>query len=1073
MFALRTSLVCALLLLFAKEFSFAQVGLPLIRNYSPKEYGQLPQVWGVHQDQSGLLYFGVTGVGAIQYDGVRWLEIPTPNRTRIYSMVQSTRGLLYAGGLNDFGRINHQKRGDEYQSLRHLFTDSVPDFGTVWSVHAIGPKIFFLTYRFIFCFDEVSEQITVFPADPDERFFGAFVQDSVYYFRQSGVGILQIINGKKSLAPAGADFKDGRAYLAVTGIGEGEKLIATKANGMFIYDTRQKRSLRKFHFRDSSIFQGDAIFTAATIDTTIILGSFSQGAALLSRQGDLLQSYQEKTNLQNNAVNSFHVDKTNNIWIATSGGISKSESGVDLSFWNKANGIKGIVYDVISFDGHVYVATETAVFRIDDKGRVAMVEGISPGQYWSFTIFETDDGPRLIVGGPDVFEIKGAKARMIHDGHDHAQIVYQSRHDRSRLIALHNPDVISYRFDHGRWIFEGKWEGVSDGGIRAVREDKEGNFWFATNSNGIIRVVPNPETITKPKEVKYYTKQDGLPSIQRCNVLAYRDKVLFGTEGGLYGYNPRTDRFEPSAVLGKQFCDSSRSVFWLREMPDGRVVISSSDNVKSDIVMSSLSNGNVTWVSAPFKRIPTMSLVTTLQTDAEGNIWVGGTEGLFKYTPHADKRNYDQPFYTLIRRVIIGRDSLVAARGNDFDSTNQFTYDFNSVKFEFAAPFFDQEERTLYSYRLHGFDSEWSAWVNISTKEYTNLPAGTYQFEVKAKNVYGNESKSASYFFDVVPPWYATSWAYAIYVAALAGIFYAGVKIYTIKLQKDKLRLQQKVDERTKELVASEEELRMNLEVLNATLENLSRTQEKLIQSEKMASLGQLTAGISHEINNPMNFISGGVQQLMEMANEVAALVDYVPENKRQQMKELSSDMTELTRVVLSGVERTTKIIKGLKVFSNPSEVIPDEPVLDVRDAVEGSVTIMMSKIREHGVELKYEMKETPLVRGNGAMISQVVTNIIDNAIDALASIPQPRTIELKTFAEGNQVIISVRDNGPGIPAEHQTMIMNPFFTTKEVGKGTGLGLSISFSIMKKHNGSLEFVSSPGQGTEFKIGIPI
>jgi len=1074
MFALRTSLVCALLLLFAKEFSFAQVGLPLIRNYSPKEYQGTPQVWCVLQSRSGLLYFGLTDLGAIQYDGKRWTEIPTPNGTTIYSLAETSGGTIYAGGVNDFGVIEHGGLGDEYKSLRHLLKDTISDFGNVWAVNNVGQRIFFLTYRFIICFDEEKRTIKVFKAPENERFFGAFTSGDEYFVRLSGAGMMRITDEGLATAPNGLDFRTGKAFLyGVADYAPGRKIIATKNEGFFIYNLEEGQPLKRFHFRDSSTLANSVPYALTNIDSSFLLGTFSNGIFLFDRQGNVLQIYNESRHLQNNSVNAMTVDASRNIWIGTSGGISKTEVSTDLSFWDKTNGLQGTVYDVLRVNDITYVCTETGLYYIPANGQPRLMGSEVYGQNWALTKFKKGNRTTVIAGRQSsVIEIDGDKITTIRQSDSHAHIVHQSKYDGSRLITEDTPYLISYRNVKGKWVFEGRWEGV-EGNFRSIQEDEHGTLWLGTYSKGIVKVVPNFENITSPVEVRYYGKENGLPSLTGCSAFSVQGKIVFGTDKGIYRYEAAIDRFETWADLGEEFANGSRSIFRMSESRTGDVLVCSRDNLNADIILIKGYKGASSRIFQPFKRIPLMSALYALHADDEGNLWIGGSEGLFKYSPKEDTKNYDQPFSCFVRGVKTQNDSLIAASSNEPKSSPELGYSLNSLIFEFAAPFFDQEERTLYSYRLHGFDSEWSAWGNISTKEYTNLPAGTYQFEVKAKNVYGNESKSASYFFDVAPPWYATSWAYAIYVAALAGIFYAGVKIYTIKLQKDKLRLQQKVDERTKELVASEEELRMNLEVLNATLENLSRTQEKLTQSEKMASLGQLTAGISHEINNPMNFISGGVQQLMEMANEVAALVDSVPENKRQQMKELSSDMTELTRVVLSGVERTTKIIKGLKVFSNPSEVIPDEPVLDVRDAVEGSVTIMMSKIREHGVELKYEMKETPLVRGNGAMISQVVTNIIDNAIDALASIPQPRTIELKTFAEGNQVIISVRDNGPGIPAEHQTMIMNPFFTTKEVGKGTGLGLSISFSIMKKHNGSLEFVSSPGQGTEFKIGIPI
>ncbi|NOS90430.1 MAG: GHKL domain-containing protein, partial [Cyclobacteriaceae bacterium] len=263
------------------------------------------------------------------------------------------------------------------------------------------------------------------------------------------------------------------------------------------------------------------------------------------------------------------------------------------------------------------------------------------------------------------------------------------------------------------------------------------------------------------------------------------------------------------------------------------------------------------------------------------------------------------------------------------------------------------------------------------------------------------------------------------------------------------------------------EELRQSNDQLVATNEYLQKAQRQLVESEKMASLGQLTAGIAHEINNPINFISGGVQAINAVTEEFLEKKDRTPEMLEATIR----DIQDLMGSINNGVTRTASIITGLKNFASPSDDINDS--MDVTECIENSVILMNRKIADHDISIEITYQHHSRIPASGTQISQVLINLIDNAIGALKNMDGPRHISIGTQELANELLIKVKDNGTGIPEKDQPRIFEPFYTTKEVGSGVGLGLSISFSIIERHKGKITFVSKSGEGTEFTIALPL
>ncbi|WP_425637535.1 7TM diverse intracellular signaling domain-containing protein [Algoriphagus yeomjeoni] len=287
-----------------------------------------------------------------------------------------------------------------------------------------------------------------------------------------------------------------------------------------------------------------------------------------------------------------------------------------------------------------------------------------------------------------------------------------------------------------------------------------------------------------------------------------------------------------------------------------------------------------------------------------------------------------------------------------------------------------------------------------------------------------------------------------------------------------------------------EEKVKIRTDELEQALRNLQNTQSQLVNQEKMASLGQLTAGIAHEINNPINFVSSNIMPLKRDIKDIMEVIEFyrttgakefTPETQKE-AKQLEEDLEleyvldevdQLLKGMDDGAKRTVEIVKGLRLFSRVDE--QDMKKVDVHDGINSTI-ILLNSTMPTKIRIVRDFGELPLVECLAGKINQVFMNIINNAVHALAdhvdTIADP-IIELRTRSLGDFVSIEISDNGPGMPDHVKQRIFEPFFTTKAVGKGTGLGLSIVYSIIENHKGTLEVITEEGQGTTFKITLPI
>jgi signal transduction histidine kinase len=456
---------------------------------------------------------------------------------------------------------------------------------------------------------------------------------------------------------------------------------------------------------------------------------------------------------------------------------------------------------------------------------------------------------------------------------------------------------------------------------------------------------------------------------------------------------------------------------------------------------------------------------------ADGKMYFGGMNGLNSFYPDSIKINEIPPKISftglkVLQQDLMANDKLSRRKilSKEIPYTENFIleHDENDVILSFAAFDFTDPNKNQYAYKLSPINTTWIHLGNKSEITFANLKPEAYQLHVKGSNndgVWNEEGKIIS--FEILPPWWQTYWAYALYTIAVISVFIGFTLWRERYLKSQKNLLEDQIKKRTKSL-------------LNA--------QAQLIQSEKMASLGQLTAGVAHEINNPVSFTRTSSFTLDRDLKEIMLLIkkyqDYIQEYGKQAKEieefEKSIDVEVLLdeinlaiQNIKEGTKRTSEIVKGLTEFSHQDHK-QKEPA-NIHHGIDTTLSLLKSKLTTHIKVTKNYDQSIDKINCHIGQLNQIFMNILSNAIGAIEGEGE---IKITTKDLGKSILLSIEDDGKGISEDNISKIFDPFFTTKKINEGTGLGLSISHGIIKNHGGTIKVNSSMGKGTRFDIEFP-
>ncbi len=622
---------------------------------------------------------------------------------------------------------------------------------------------------------------------------------------------------------------------------------------------------------------------------------------------------------------------------------------------------------------------------------------------------------------------------------------------------------------------------LDDGTVICIYEDKQGTLWFGTNLGGLSRFDRASE------KFKSYLSDGNIRVQNVVKIFEDRDKRLWvGTYfNGLFEFDRKSGHYtrkfdETKGLLFNSvdgICQDKLGFLW-----------TFSERGLTRIDPKTLSSTRYPLGSVlPGSSVPLNGSSFIMQDD---HIVMNIENGIATIKP-ADLYANSYPPLVRIKAVSYGdpgsADS-VTTKNIDKSKKIQLSWNQNKITFNYIALHFVDPTQNKYAYFLEGYDKKWLQAGTQRSVTYTNLPPATYTFHVKASNSDGVWNNADTSFIVVIrPPWWLTWWAWMLYIAIFAGSIYAFIEFRSRKLRKENQKLEEKIQIRTKELSVAntelheqQEEITTQRDELSKTLTDLKATQTQLIQSEKMASLGELTAGIAHEIQNPLNFVNNFSEVSVELIDEMEEELD---KGDILEAKAIGADLKQNLEKIRHHGKRADSIVKGMLEHSRSANG-QKEPT-DINQLADEYMRLsyhgLRAKDKSFNAELVSHLDPAlPKVNATQQDIGRVMLNLFNNAFYAVnqkqktAAADYKPEVSLSTSVENGQVIIKVKDNGIGMPDAIKEKIMQPFFTTKPTGEGTGLGLSLTYDmVVKGHGGSISVNSTEGMGSEFTIVLPL
>jgi signal transduction histidine kinase/ligand-binding sensor domain-containing protein len=1056
----------------------ASQSIPTITNYSSKEYRGSAQIWSIDQDHRGFMYFG-TSTGIVKYDGNTWETLISPIKslnTTTRALLNDGKGNFYYGSLEDFGYLKEDEFGNIKQiSLIGLIPEEHRVFNEIWTIHELNEKIYFQARGSIFIYspEEEGKKPFIEVWKPDTQFMYAFLLDDTYYVHQIDLGLFKLVDGKLELIPGSEFLGKDRTQVMFNSGSNGQFVIGTFREGLHHFNGKSftpfKTEADEFLI-DSRLYKGTEL-----PDNSIVLADAANGILIIDANGKLITRINTSKELIDDGVYSLFVDSGGTLWAGTNNGISKIEISSPLSRLVSPDRQLGNILSLNVLEDNLFIGGSQNLLFLDKKdGMIKQVMDVPSAQIFNITL----DGNQLLISNQGIYSYKNGKSSKIPvaENLQIIQILISESHPGYVFISgafglgvLKRERSLMTSGDEYKWEFIGQLPQI-ERNIYSLAEDTDGELWGGTQAGEFFRITwaktaSNNIDLTNSK-VRSFTEADGLPGTSG-RVTKVRDRIYLSAIDGFYYFEKSEERFIKDAVFSfsNEIANVNFDSFTLLKDNLDQVIIFFKNERKLAVPGP---DGTYTIQDYPINLFTGEGL-STFYSEPNGVFWLATDEGLIRID--GEKPNStDQPFPVYFTKIIASSDTLSHKFQTEKTSFPEIEFKSNSIRFTYAAPFFIQEKLTKYQTFLEGFDTDWSNWEETSFREFTNLPYGTYTFRVKAKNIYNTISDEISYSFVILPPWYATWWAYLMYFVGFGLLVYGLVRMQTGRiLTKEKERTREKELEQAKEI--------------EKAYEHLKSTQAQLIQSEKMASLGELTAGIAHEIQNPLNFVNNFSELNSELIEE---LVEEAEKGNIEEVKAIASDIRENETKINHHGKRAESIVKGMlqhsRTGSGKKELTDLNALIDeyLRLAYHG----LRAKDKSFQADFKADLDpHLPTVEVMPQDMGRVLLNLINNAFYAVNEKRKKLLesgdesfkpmVKVKTQSLGNAIEISVSDNGEGIPESVKSKIFQPFFTTKPTGQGTGLGLSLSYDIVKAHEGILELDSTPGVSTQFRIILPL
>ncbi|MFI5185089.1 MAG: GAF domain-containing protein [Chitinophagales bacterium] len=798
----------------------SEKGLPFITNYAAKTFNALPQTWSVQQDENGIMYFGVQNY-ILEYDGIRWRKLTFQNNSSTNicrSMTMAENGVIYYGGFGDLGYLGNDSLGQKRtNSLLRLVPPEYRNFLDVWSAYSTESGVYFQSREYIIRYDdskhEPGEKRMMKVWIPKTKFMYAFYLDGNYFVHQQGLGLFKMVNDSLVLIPGSEFLGKERMQIMLpypSATGEKQYLIGLFYSGLYLYDGK---TFRRFITQADPIFRsGINLYKGLQLKNgSYVLSTTGKGLVIIDAQGIIQQKINRDVGLQDETIYATFIDKRGSLWLGLDNGISRVEIASPVTKFGSQSGINSGVLSINRFGGDLYIGISNGLLVFNNK--TAHFERV-PGMLGNQVFQMLQVGNELIIPADGLFGVRNMKAHAIRASVS-ADLtlngVYHSKKYPNVLLCAGNFGVAVFEKKSepsssngsGTWHFTGYIPGIKDQ-LWTLAENSDGTIWAGTQvgRSYLIRLAFDAKDSIDLKNTKFeiYGPGNGYKN-GLGNVFSIKGSNYFPGDSALYTFDDKQKKFRIDSTFGIFKKGGGFTEFDMDEDARGRVWIRLGKELRLAVPRP---EGGYFIDTTEMREINDFT-IQKIYPEKTGIVWICTTDGLMRYDEKLRKEN-DPSFKTLLRFVSAGKSELNTAISQD-EKLVSVSFKKRTLRFEYAAPFFEQEEKTLYQTWLEGFEKNWSDFDYNYYKEYTNLPAGKYHFHVRAKNVYEKLSEEAVYSFSIRPPWYASGWAYLLYILTALAIVYTIIRWRTRQLHEKHRELEKIVAERTVQLSLRLDEL--------------------------------------------------------------------------------------------------------------------------------------------------------------------------------------------------------------------------------------------------------------------------
>ena len=1033
-------------------------GYPYIQHFTAEEYKGAAQNWTIVQANNGFIYVG-NNLGVLEYDGANWRLIETPDKGLIRSLTVHHDGSVYVSAIGDLGVLKPDSSGAErFQSLRDLLPPGERTVDDVLRVMSLRDGVYFQTRDRLIRIHEDTSTIW----RPSSTITSSFVLDNRVYLKEQERGLVQLKNDTLVVAPGGTTFRN-MSVIGVFLYDDTSFLVMTQRNGMFLcgYELESKEPCEVFRPDLLEKLAGIELYAAKKLpDGSFVIGSYGDGLFFMSASGDIKYWLTEEDGLSSNAVSGFGIDREYGLWLATGNGIDRLSLRVPMTYFDETLGFDRMASgDMLRHEGTLYIAAFHGVFALSPDNqrftRDTFIRDQCPA------LLSTRQG--LLVGCRNgVYNLD--RQRKIEAPHDIPTYnMFRPSWDSTRIYLGLRYGMAWLELVNETWTYGGEMDVPT--GVYKMMEDSDGRVWISSIKDGVF-LVDLKSPADSLRLTRYGPEHGVPPGLLIAEKLAGQVVFKVWDDSGVV-IKPVVEGdsiyFVPHEVF-EQIPESwDKRILNFVEDDQGRVWIFNRE--QSNVATP---KGDGTYAYEPISLRYAGVYNAYSMFSESGTLWVGSPEGMIRVAKErAVTPGYAFPAF--LRQISTPTDRVLFSGG----ATRQINHvvwpdSIKNLRFSFSAPQFDAPAKTTYRTRLDGLEPSWSAWTNATNRDFTNLSSGDYTFLVQAQNVYGTLSDVGTFSFEILPPWYQTTWAYIILGLLGLGTI-VGVVVGYNHLQSRTMRARNKelealVQERTESLAAAYEESQVmneNLITTNRKLEDQSDQLRKLLEANK-----EILGITAHDLKNPLGGIIGLAGMVIEDFQEG---VDATYESAVNHIPMLKNE-----------AERMLQIIKDLldKHREGRNVTLTREKAM-LADVVSAVLRWNAKEANSKGIELHYHAEANLLVNIDVLAIQRVLDNYVSNAIKY--SPVQTNVwigVEHLTTSEGGAFSkIAVRDEGPGLTEEDKQKVFGKMqrLSAKPTGgeHSTGLGLFIVKKLVEAHGGAVGVDSIHGEGATFWFTLPI